>query len=116
MLSELQASIFGANDGKGHSLVYYFGLPEGWDLSMVDNNAAVRLLQRLVHDGTEADGYAYSPSPASREFLSEPFQKQKQFVVKEQFSHLMSHKLGHSEAGAGVLSKARGIVGWIACG
>ena len=28
-------SLFGANDGKGHSLVYYFALPEGWEPSQV---------------------------------------------------------------------------------
>ncbi|BDA44255.1 probable protein ENHANCED DISEASE RESISTANCE 2 at C-terminar half [Coccomyxa sp. Obi] len=50
------ASIFGRSDGEGHSLVYYFGLPEGWDPAMVDNKAVLGMLQRFVHDGTEADG------------------------------------------------------------
>lgn len=26
-----QPSLFGSNDGQGHSLVYYFALPEGWE-------------------------------------------------------------------------------------
>ncbi len=39
-------------------MVYYFGLPEGWDPAMVDNKAALQLFQRFVHDDTEADGYA----------------------------------------------------------
>lgn len=29
----VQPSLFGANDGHGHSLVYYFALPEGWEPS-----------------------------------------------------------------------------------
>jgi hypothetical protein len=48
--------MWGANDGKGHSLVYYFGLPDGWEPSMEDNSAALALWQRFVHDGKEADG------------------------------------------------------------
>lgn len=56
-----QASLWGANDGNGHSLVYYFGLPEGWDPAMVGNKAALGLLQRFVHDGTEEDGCALAP-------------------------------------------------------
>ncbi len=51
-----QPSMWGANDGKGHSLVYYFGLPDGWEPSMEDNSAALALWQRFVHDGKEADG------------------------------------------------------------
>jgi hypothetical protein len=31
----LQPSLFGCNDGPGHSLVYYFALPEGWEPSQV---------------------------------------------------------------------------------
>ena len=53
-----QPSVWGTSDGKGHSLVYYFGLPDGWDPSMVDNKAALALWQRFVHDGKEADGCA----------------------------------------------------------
>ena len=52
----MQASFFGKSDGHGHSLVYYFGLPEGWEPSMIDNAAALALWQRFVHDGTEHDG------------------------------------------------------------
>jgi len=57
----LQASLFGSNDGKGHSLVYYFGLPEGWEPSMVENRAALALWQRFVHDDIEADGCSLPP-------------------------------------------------------
>jgi hypothetical protein len=35
-------SLFGCNDGHGHSLVYYFALPEGWEPSQV----------RRMHAGT----------------------------------------------------------------
>ncbi|KAK9808688.1 hypothetical protein WJX72_001980 [[Myrmecia] bisecta] len=49
------ASLFGAQDGEGHSIVYYFGLPEGWQPSDVENKAALALLQRFIHDGKEAD-------------------------------------------------------------
>ncbi|CAL5218734.1 g448 [Coccomyxa viridis] len=50
------ASFFGKSDGHGHSLVYYFGLPDGWEPSMMDNKQALALWQRFVHDGTERDG------------------------------------------------------------
>lgn len=49
-------SIFGKNDGPGHSLVYYFSLPDGWTPEQVGNSAALGLLQRFVADGTEFDG------------------------------------------------------------
>lgn len=49
-------SLFGSNDGQGHSLVYYFALPEGWEPEMVENVAALELLQRFFHDGKEFDG------------------------------------------------------------
>lgn len=47
-----------AVDGKGVSLVYYFALPEGFELSHVENKAAVELLQRFVHDDVEQNGCA----------------------------------------------------------
>lgn len=49
-------SLFGANDGEGFSLVYYFALPEGWEPSHVTNKQALDMAVRLIHDGTEADG------------------------------------------------------------
>ena len=49
-------SVFGGNDGPGHSLVYYFALPEGWEPSMVENKAALGLAQRFFSDGIEFDG------------------------------------------------------------
>lgn len=51
-----QPSLFSASDGPGHSLVFYFALPEGWEPSQVDNRAALAMVQRLVHNGTEFDG------------------------------------------------------------
>lgn len=47
----------GSTDGKGVHIVQYYGLPEDFELSDVGNEAAVGLLQRLVHDGKEANGY-----------------------------------------------------------
>lgn len=55
LLSVVQASLFGAQDGQGLSLVYYFSLPEGWEPSQVPNLAALQLLQRFIHDGKESD-------------------------------------------------------------
>ncbi len=52
----LQPSLFGGNDGPGHSLVYYFALPEGWEPDQVENKAALEMLQRFFHDGREFDG------------------------------------------------------------
>ena len=54
-LLRTQASLFGAADGDGASLVYYFALPEGWTPEQESNKAALGLLQRFVHDGREAD-------------------------------------------------------------
>lgn len=51
-------SLFGCNDGPGHSLVYYFALPEGWEPSQVENKAALSLIQRFVHNKREMDGTA----------------------------------------------------------
>ena len=45
-----QASLWGSADGTGASLVYYFGLPEGWTPDHVPNKAALGLLRRLVHN------------------------------------------------------------------
>ncbi|KAL4421206.1 hypothetical protein ABPG77_010081 [Micractinium sp. CCAP 211/92] len=49
-------SLFGSNDGQGHSLVYYFALPEGWEPSQMDNQAALALVQRFMHNKREFDG------------------------------------------------------------
>jgi len=49
-------SIFGGTDGVGQSLVYYFALPEGWEPSHVQNQAALKLAQRFFNNGVEFDG------------------------------------------------------------
>lgn len=49
-------SLFGSTDGPGHSLIFYFGLEEGWEPSMVENQAALGLMQRFVHNKREHDG------------------------------------------------------------
>ncbi|KAL4439907.1 hypothetical protein ABPG75_002908 [Micractinium tetrahymenae] len=49
-------SLFGSNDGQGHSLVYYFALPEGWEPSQMSNQAALALVQRFMHNKREFDG------------------------------------------------------------
>ncbi|DBA95460.1 TPA: hypothetical protein ACH3X3_013326 [Trebouxia sp. C0006] len=49
------ASLFGAQDGQGLSLVYYFTLPEGWEPKDVGSEAALGMLQRFIHDGREQD-------------------------------------------------------------
>lgn len=49
-------SVFGGTDGPGYSLVYYFALPEGWEPDMVENQAALGLAQRFIHNGVEFDG------------------------------------------------------------
>lgn len=49
-------TLFGANDGPGHSLVYYFGLPDGWEPSQIQSPAALQLLQRFFGNGREFDG------------------------------------------------------------
>lgn len=50
------ATLFGPTDGHGHSLVYYFALPEGWEPSQVDNKAALSLVQRFMNNKREFDG------------------------------------------------------------
>ena len=51
-------SMFGGSDGVGQSLIYYFALPEGWEPSMVENQAALSLAQRFFNNGVEFDGQA----------------------------------------------------------
>eukprot|EP01025_Chloroclados_australasicus_P015769 TRINITY_DN17618_c0_g1_i4.p1 TRINITY_DN17618_c0_g1~~TRINITY_DN17618_c0_g1_i4.p1 ORF type:complete len:491 (-),score=46.31 TRINITY_DN17618_c0_g1_i4:316-1788(-) len=48
MLPTYPAVLFGEKDGKGHSLVYYFALPDGFDPDKVDNQAAVNLLRKFI--------------------------------------------------------------------
>ena len=51
-----QASLLGgASDGRSVSLVYYFALPEGFEASHMENDAAMDLARRFIHDGREAD-------------------------------------------------------------
>ena len=57
----LQAAMIpgrGNTDGKGVHIVQYFALPTDFKLGQIGNDAAVGLLQRLVHDGKESNGYA----------------------------------------------------------
>jgi hypothetical protein len=49
-------AMFGGSDGPGQSLVYYFALPEGWEPSQVENQAALGLAQRFFNNGVEFDG------------------------------------------------------------
>lgn len=55
-LPSYSPSLFGSNDGQGHSLVYYFALPEGWEPSQMVNQAALALVQRFMHNKREFDG------------------------------------------------------------
>jgi len=55
-LPSYQPSFFGANDGPGQSVVFYFALPEDFDPSKFENKAALGLLMRLIANGREADG------------------------------------------------------------
>lgn len=48
----------GATDGKGVSLVYYFALPDQFELEDVKNKAALGLMQRFIWDATEKNGWA----------------------------------------------------------
>ena len=49
------AALFGASDGKGSSLVYYFALPRGWEPEDVPVEAALKLLRQLVQDDVASD-------------------------------------------------------------
>jgi len=49
-------SLFGVNDGPGHSLVYYFVLPQGWKPEDIPHENALKLLQRFFGNGREFDG------------------------------------------------------------
>jgi hypothetical protein len=46
----------GATDGPGHSLVYYFALPPGWEPTDAPSAAAAGLFRRFLADAREADG------------------------------------------------------------
>lgn len=54
----------GQTDGKGVSLVYYFALPDNFEMEHVENPAAVGLMQRFIHDGKEQNG-SLPPAPPS---------------------------------------------------
>ena len=48
-------------DGRGHSLVFYFRLPDNWDPAAYESShpaasPALGLARRLVHNGRELDG------------------------------------------------------------
>ena len=55
-LPQYPAAFFGASDGLGQSIVYYFALPEDFDPATFENQAALGLLARFVANGREADG------------------------------------------------------------
>lgn len=55
-LPQYPATFFGATDGVGQSIVYYFALPEDFDPPRFENQAALGLLQRFVANGREVDG------------------------------------------------------------
>jgi len=55
-LPDYPASLWAKGDGPGCSLVFYFGLPEGWTPDHESNKAALGLAQRFMHNGKEADG------------------------------------------------------------
>eukprot|EP00879_Flechtneria_rotunda_P007526 GHRR01007895.1.p1 GENE.GHRR01007895.1~~GHRR01007895.1.p1 ORF type:complete len:404 (+),score=176.36 GHRR01007895.1:1764-2975(+) len=55
-LPDYPAAFWGANDGPGQSIVYYFTLREDFDPDKCENKAALGLLQRFVTNGREADG------------------------------------------------------------
>jgi hypothetical protein len=58
LLPSYAAGFFGPTDGPGQSIVYYYVLPDDFDASKFENQAAVGLLARFVAGGREADGGA----------------------------------------------------------
>lgn len=55
------ASSSSAADGRGHSLVFYFRLPDNWDPHVYEKShpaaaPALGLARRFVHNGRELDG------------------------------------------------------------
>ncbi|KIZ06999.1 hypothetical protein MNEG_0944 [Monoraphidium neglectum] len=55
-MPQYPAAFWGASDGPGQSIVYYFALPEDFDPETFQNRAALGLLQRFVSNGRESDG------------------------------------------------------------
>lgn len=55
-LPTYQATMFGSHDGPGHSIVFCFVLPEGFDSSKFKNQGFMRLFHRFVRGEKEADG------------------------------------------------------------
>ncbi|CAD7696400.1 unnamed protein product [Ostreobium quekettii] len=51
-----QPALFGGVDGVGHSMVYFFALREGFNPLQAENQGAVGLLRRFVHNGREENG------------------------------------------------------------
>ena len=65
-----QASLWGSSDGEGASLVYYFGLPEGWTPDQAPNKAALGLLRRFVHNGCASQKAVSVPNLHAQDTLA----------------------------------------------
>lgn len=53
----MQPSLFAKGDGPGCSLVYYFGLPDGWTPDFESNKVCIRMLHAsYVPSAAEASG------------------------------------------------------------
>ncbi len=49
-------SYFGAHDGEGGSIIYFFTFPPGWHPDAITNPAARQLLEAFFNDGLCGDG------------------------------------------------------------
>ena len=55
-LPDYPTAFWGASDGPGQSIVYYFALRDDFDADNPSNQAAAGLLPRFVRSGREPDG------------------------------------------------------------
>lgn len=55
-LPDYPTAFWGASDGPGQSIVYYFALRDDFDADNPSNAAAAGLLARFVSNGRETDG------------------------------------------------------------
>ena len=56
-----QPSLFGASDGPGHSLIYYFGLEEGWEPSRVRSCGGMLMLKISIRHSGQSDCLPIAP-------------------------------------------------------
>ena len=90
----------GSTDGKGVHIVQYFALPTDFKLEQIGNDSAVGLLQRLVHDGKESNGYGLCILLLTLYSITLSSTNVELFLIINEFCwHYMPVRFGSSDCG-----------------